>query len=114
MSMDSLRLEYLQELKTKVKSYELIGFKLDTLKKVMTDNFSTVYPETRYFSYQAFSRPSLNAAKKKTTPPNVNEIAKPNSKYYAQVDYDQYDLIINPIITEPGIQVSYSVAVKYF
>ena len=113
-SMDSLRMECLQELKTKLKSYELIGFKLDTLKKTMVDNFSTVYPETRYFSYQAFSRPSLNAAKKKTTPPNINEIAKPNSKYYAQVDYDQYDLIINPIITEPEIQVSYSVAVKYF
>jgi len=113
-SLDSLRTECLQELKTKVKSYELIGFKLDTLKKVMTDNFSTVYPETRYFSYQAFSRPSLNAVKKKSTPPNVNEITKPNSKYYSQVDYDQYDLVINPIITEPVIQASYSVVVKYF
>ncbi|MEO8147070.1 MAG: SIMPL domain-containing protein [Bacteroidia bacterium] len=113
-SIDSLRVRCLQEIKSKTKSYDLIGFKLDTLKKVMSDNFVTIYPPTRYFSYQAFSRPSLNAARKKSSPPNVTEIAKTTSKFYAPVDYDQYDIVINPVITEPVVQISYTVVVKYF
>jgi uncharacterized protein YggE len=112
-SLDSLRLKCLLEFKSKVKSYELIGIRLDTLKKVMSDNFITTYPPTRYNTYQAFTRPSLQAAKKKSAP-SVNEIQKSNSRYYSQVDYDQYDLVINPLITEPVVQVSYSLTVKYF
>ncbi|HYV93818.1 MAG TPA: SIMPL domain-containing protein [Chitinophagales bacterium] len=114
-SLDSLRHRCLREVKAKAKSYELIGIKLDTLKKVMADDFVTVYPQTRYFSYQAFSRPSLNAAKKKSSSqPTLNEIPKPTSKFYAQVDYDQYDIVINPVITEPVVQLSYTVTIKYF
>lgn len=112
-SLDSLRLKCLNEIKNKVKSYEIIGFKLDTFKKIMADNFVTVYPQTRYFSYQAFSRPSLQAAKKKSQP-LLNEVSKTTSKFYSQVDYDQYNIVINPMVTEPVVQVSYTVTVKYF
>jgi uncharacterized protein YggE len=112
LSLDSLRQKCLLKVKAKTKAYEGLGFKLDTLKKVMVDDFSTIYPATRYFSYQAFSRPSLNAARKKTV--TVNEAAKTISRYYNQLDYDDYDIIINPVVIEPVIQVSYSVTVKYF
>jgi len=114
-SIDSLRNRCLKEIKEKVKSYELIGFKLDTLRKVMSDDYAAVYPQTRYFSYQAFSRPSLNAAKKKSSSqPTLNEIPKTTSKFYSPVDYAQYEIIINPVITEPVVQLSYSVTIKYF
>ncbi len=113
--LDSLRLKCLQEVKAKVKSYEKLGFKFDTLRKIMSDNFSTIYPQTRYFNYQAFSRPSLNAAKKKNSSlPLVNEAPKTTSKFYSQLSYDLYDLVINPVVTEPVVQLSYSVSVKYF
>lgn len=109
---DTLRTKCLQDVKNKLKSYETIGFKLDTMKKVMNDNFTTIYPQTRYTAYQAFSRPSLNAAKKKAN--SVVEAPKNTSRFYNPVDYDQYDLVINPVITEPVIQLSYSIVVKYF
>jgi hypothetical protein len=111
-SYDTLRTKCLQEVKAKLKSYETIGFKLDTMRKVMNDNFTTVYPQTRYAAYTAFSRPSLNAAKKKAN--SVVEAPKNTSRFYNPVDYDQYDLVINPVITEPVIQLSYSIVVKYF
>lgn len=111
-SMDSLRTKCLFEIKAKVKNYEIVGFKLDTLKKTLSDNFTTIYPQSRYFSYQAFSRPSLNAAKRKSS--MVNEVTKSNSRFYNQVNYDNYDVIINPLIIEPVVQISYSVVVKYF
>ena len=115
-SQDSLRIKCLKEVKEKVKSYEVIGFKLDTMKKVMADNFVSVYPKTRYFTYQAFSRPSLNMAKRKSSSQqaSLNEVRKTTSEYYNQIDYDQYDLVINPVITEPVVQLSYTVTVKYF
>ena len=113
--LDSLRVKCLNEVKAKVKSYEKIGFKLDTLKKIISDNFTTTYPQTRYFNYQAYSRPSLNAAKKKqSSTPVINEVPKTNTKFYSQLSYDLYDLVINPVVTEPVIQISYSVSVKYF
>lgn len=111
-AMDSLRTKCLFEIKAKTKNYEIVGFKLDTLKKTIADNFTTIYPQTRYFSYQAFSRPSLNAAKRKSS--MVNEVTKSTSRFYNQVNYDHYDVIINPLILEPVIQISYTVVVKYF
>ncbi len=112
--LDSLKHKCLLSLKSKTKSYEAIGFKLDTLKKVMSDDFTTVYPQTRYFSYQAFCRNSLGMAKRKNgKEPLVIEAPKVTSRFYEQIDYDHYDLVINPIITEPVVQISYSVVVKY-
>ena len=114
--LDSLKNKCLQALKAKTHSYEVIGFKLDTLKKVMSDDFTTVYPQTRYFSYQAFTRNSLTIAKKKNNKdqPIVNEASKVTSRFYEQIDYDRYDLVVNPIVTEPVVQISYSILVKYF
>ena len=112
-SLDSLRIRCLKEIKDKSRSYELIGFKLDTLKKVMSDNFITIYPQTRYFSYNSVSRPSLNAVKKKSSQATLNEIPQTISKFYNQVDYDKYDIVINPVITEPVVQISYTVTIKY-
>lgn len=114
--LDSLKNKCLQAVKSKTRSYEIIGFKLDTLKKVMSDDFTTVYPQTRYYSYQAFTRNSLNMGKRKggKDQPILNEASKVTSRFYEQIDYDRYDLVVNPIVTEPVVQISYSVLVKYF
>ncbi len=112
--IDSLRLKCLWEVKSRVKSYELVGIELDTMKKSIADNFTTIFPETRYYSYSAFTRPSFASLRKRPSDqPFVNETTKPVSRYYNQVDYDGYDIILNPVITEPVVQLSYSIAVKY-
>jgi len=106
---DSLKMECLKEVQNKVEAYNKLGIKTDTMDKMVSDNFFTIYPQSRYASYQAFTRPSLNVAKKKS----VNEVLKITSQYYRQQDYDQYDIVINPVITEPVIQLSYSIIVRY-
>lgn len=120
-SLDSLRQRCFHEVQGRVKSFEMVGLKLDTLNKVVADDFTSVYPQSRYFTYQAFARPSLTAAKKRNATPTpiesgktVNEIQKQTSKFYQQVNYDEYDVVLNPVITEPVVQVSYTVSVKYF
>lgn len=112
--IDSLRRQCLREVKVRAQSYEMAGIKMDTLKKTIAENLQTIYPETRYFSYQAFSKPSQHFARKKSSTAAYNEIAKTTSKYYSQLDYYRYDVIINPLVVEPVIQISCSIAVKYF
>jgi len=106
---DSLRSKCFNEIKKKTAIYNTLGIKTDEMDKLVSDNFFTIYPQTRYASYQAFNRPSLNIARKKS----INEVTKITSQYYRQHDSNEYDVIINPVITEPVIQLSYSVIVKY-
>lgn len=106
---DSLRNACMAELKKKIETYEIIGLKLDNMDKNIAESFVSIYPLSRYASYQAFTRPSLGAAKKKQA---FTEIPKVTSKYYNQQDYSPYDIVINPVVTEPVVQLSYSVVVK--
>jgi uncharacterized protein YggE len=106
---DSLRQKCIEELKKKAATYELIGINLDSMEKSVADNFTTAYPPSRYNTYQAFSRPSLNVAKKKT----VTEVSKITSRYYQPLDYSHYDVVLNPVVTEPVVQLSYSIVTKY-
>lgn len=107
---DSLRNVCLADVEKKVKSYEQIGVKLNMLDKNISDNFITVYPQTRYNSYKAFTAPSLSVAKRKQV---SNEIPKVASRFYNPQDYSMYDIVINPLITQPVVQLSYSIVVKY-
>lgn len=113
-AIDSIRTNCLKALNTKISSYQTIGFKLDTMKRVMAENFTTVYPETRYFSYTAVCKPSMNAARKKNSTDKINEISTSASQFYQQINYDQYDFVINPVVTQPVVQISYTIAVKYY
>jgi uncharacterized protein YggE len=110
---ETLRSKCLELLKGKIKSYELIGFRLDTLKKVFAEAQSAVVPQNRYSSYQAFSRPSIDVAKKRVSA-RYNELQHSNTRYYNPVSYDSYDLVINPVIDEPVVQLTYKIVVKYF
>lgn len=109
---DTLEVKCLEEIRSKSKLYGTIGIRLDTLKKVIADNHVTTYPQTRYFSYQPHSRPAGEF--RKGSQSSYKEYAKPNSRFYAPLDYDRYDLVINPVVSEPVVQLSYSVKVKYF
>ena len=111
---DSLRMASLQVLFKKLIPYENMLLKLDTLKKIVSDNFVTVYPQTRYFSYQSFTNTGTNVnVRGGSSRHEGNAIQKPYIKFYQPVDYDTYDFVINPVVTEPVIQLSYSIVVKY-
>ena len=110
--IDSLKSRCIDVLKNKIKHYEQLGFKLDTYKKTVGDDFYISYPPERYDSYTAFSRPALQAVKKKASA-TVNETDKSVSKYFKSVDNNYFDLIINPVISEPPVQIIYAISIKY-
>lgn len=112
-SYDQLMNACIEELKERVKMYESLGFRLDTVRKAVADNFSTVFPTERYFNYQAFCRPSIPTTKR-GVPVRLNEADKTVSRYYNQIEADGYDIVINPVIREPMVQLSYSIQVQYY
>jgi uncharacterized protein YggE len=113
---DQLRIKSLEAFKEKVKTYELIGFRLDTMKKSFDEDYGTNLPHNRYSQFQAVARPSINALNKDITGPSakVRSADHTNSRYYNAIAYDEYDVVLNPIVNEPVVQLTYQIKVKYY
>jgi hypothetical protein len=112
---DQLHAQCMEILKTKIKSCETLGIKLDALQKTFADDFSTVLPQNRYGSYLAVARPSLDAIKKSSA--GISKLRNGDlspSKYYQAVPYTEFDVVINPVVDEPMVQLSYQVSMKFF
>ena len=109
---DELREKCWLEIRSRMKSYQNAGVKMDTLRAVAGEKFNTVYPGKRYSAYQAFSRPSLNSAKKRSSQ-TINETYKAISRYYDPLDPSKFDVIINPVILEPVVQITYHLSVRF-
>ena len=104
-----LKAKAMAMLKEKQKSYEdLLGTSFVDFDKDLVDAFKVVYPVEMYESYQAFSRASLHA--KKYT--NVQVADKSNSTFYQPIVDKDFDLVIEPLIVEPVIQLMYEAKMK--
>ncbi len=106
---DDLRKQSIALLRRKIDSYEVLGFKLDTVYHVFSESKSVAYPIDRYRDYQAFSGASLEAANKSS----VTTVRKPKSMFYNKISYHTFDIVINPEILEPVIQYAYQISIKY-
>ncbi len=111
---EQLREQCLLALKARERAYVAAGFRLDTLLHRPTESSATAYPVSRYASYQAAARPSLEAGRSLLGgQPTVTEAPQTTAYYYNPVAPDQYDVVINPTVTGPVIQYSYSLTVQY-
>jgi uncharacterized protein YggE len=112
---DELRLKCLEILKERIKSYEAVGMKLDTLEKTFAEDFGTILPQHRYAQYQAVARPSIEAVKRSTSGASLKfrSAELTSSRYYEAISYEGYDVVINPIIYEPMVQLTYQVKIKF-
>jgi uncharacterized protein YggE len=114
---EQLREQCLQALKARERAYVAAGFRLDTLLRRPTETSATAYPVSRYASYQAAARPSLEAARASRSllggQPTITEAPQTTAYYYNPVAPDQYDVVVNPTVTGPVIQYSYSLTVQY-
>ena len=107
---DTLRYRAVEVLNKKIESFKKINVNLDTVFHVFAENRSVAFPVDRYKSYQAYSSASLEAAKSNA---KVTHIKKHNTMFYNKIPYHQYDIVINSEITEPVVQYSYNLKVKY-
>lgn len=104
-----LRAEILKTLKEK-QFYLDLGFDLTNYKPTIADIKYCHFPREFYKSYQAFNSISLEAIKK---PKGVLKAKKQTSYYYDPLSFKEYDVVINPSIVEPVIQIGMEIKLQY-
>lgn len=105
-----LRAAILKTLKEKKQFYMAIGFDLTNYKPAMADIKYCHFPREFYKNYQAFNSISLEAIKK---PKGVIQAKKQTSYYYDPLSFKEYDVVINPSIVEPVIQIGMEIKLQY-
>lgn len=111
---DQLRVQCMDALKAKIKSCETMGIKTDLLRKTFAEDFSTVLPQTRYGSYQAIAKPSLDAVRKSSPGSSkLTSVELSPSTYYDAVPYSKFDVVINPVVDKPMVQLSYRISIMF-
>ena len=103
-----------KELKDKVKSafaekqkaYETtLGESFASAEKKVIDGFLYISPTEQYSSYEAYSSASLQGKRAG----NVVQANKSTTQYYRPIANRDFDVVLNPIIVEPMIQVVYEI-----
>ena len=113
MDYYSTQLETIKkELKDKVKAafaekqklYETtLGENFATAEKKITDGFSLTSPSELYNTYEAYSSTPIPSKRSG----NVLQANKSVTQYYQPIANRDFDVVLNPIIVEPMIQVVY-------
>ena len=105
-----LRVEILKELKSKQEFYNNLGFDLTLYEPIIADNKYCYFPRDFYKNYQAFNSISFEALKKNR---GVFKAKKQTSYYYDPISFRDYDVVINPSIVEPVIQIGMEIKLQY-
>ena len=106
----NLRAEILKTLKDKKQFYSDLGFDLTNYNPTIADMKYCYFPREFYKNYQAFNSISLEAIKK---PKGVLKAKKQTSYYYDPLSFKDYDIVINPSIVEPVIQIGMEIKLQY-
>ena len=106
---DTLRIASIKLIKKKIRTYKDLGIKLDNAFKLIAEETFVKYPNDRYSSYNAFNSSSIDVIKKRT---NIRKSQKNKTFYYDPISAYNYDVVINPIITEPVIQYALNIKFK--
>ncbi len=93
-------------LSEKIKSYEtFLGKSFADDEKSINEGYLIKLPVEMYKSYEAYSSNSLNLGKTA----NTNQISKNSTIYYQPVFDKEFDFVMNPVVSEPVIQVMYEI-----
>ena len=86
----------------------LLDIDMDDYNKSFTEGFRVVYPAEKYLNYSAFGGTSYFLKKY-----NMKGVRKKSTKHYMPILDTEFDLVFNPIVDEPVIQVLYNFNYTY-
>ncbi|MDB4347183.1 hypothetical protein OAB01_00840 [Bacteroidia bacterium] len=86
----------------------LLDIDMDDYNKSFTEGFRVVYPAEKYLNYSAFGGTSYFLKKY-----NMKGVRKKLTKHYMPIWDTEFDLVFNPIVDEPVIQVLYNFNYTY-
>ena len=105
--------ESVRIIKEKAGRYDkALGLKFRSQLQVVQENYNTIFPTESYDSYAAFEtgRVSQSVFNEKN---RVKEARKSETFFFNTQDPGNFDYIINPVVTEPVIQFSLYLQIKY-
>lgn len=82
--------------------YKALGFNMSNYNVAVADDKYCYFPKDFYQSYQAFNSVSFDALKKRES---VTSVKKQTSYYYQPLTSETYDVVVNPTILEPVVQI---------
>ena len=106
----NLQTKLLKIIEDKKAYYKVLGFDLAQYNVAIADDQYCYFPKDFYQSYQAFNSVSFEAIKKKK---GVTQAKKQTSYYYQPLSYENYDVVINPSILEPVVQIGMNIRLQY-
>ncbi len=82
--------------------YTALGFNMSEYDVAIADDKYCYFPKDFYQSYQAYNSLSFEALSKNN---GITTAKKQTSYYYQPLTYETYDVVINPSILEPVVQI---------
>jgi len=79
--------------------------------RVVNDNYRTFYPNDLYRNYNAYETGDVNYGY--NTSLVTKEKRKSSTHYYDKLHYSQFDKVINPVVTEPAVEFTYTITVAF-
>ena len=106
----NLQNQLLKLIENKKAYYKVLGFDLSQYDVAIADDKYCYFPKDFYQSYQAYNSISFEALKKDK---GVTTAKKQTSYYYQPLTYESYDVVINPSILEPVVQIGMNIKLLY-
>lgn len=106
----NLQDELLKLIEDKKAYYTALGFDMADYNVAIADDKYCYFPKDFYQSYQAYNSTSIEALKK---PKGVTKVKKQTSYYYQPLTYENYDVVINPSILEPVVQIGMNIKLLF-
>jgi hypothetical protein len=106
----ALEQELLKKVEEKRAYYEKLGFTMADYTVTMGEQRYYHTPKNFYKSYQAANTVSMESMEKNQ---GVQRVEKPISYYYEPIGYQGYDIVLNPAIRKPVIQLGIDLVLLY-
>jgi len=100
-------------IKEKAGRYDkLLGLKFRSQIQIMQENYNTVFPTESYDSYVGFETGKVSESTF-SSQNRVKEARKEETFFFNTQDAGNFDYIINPVVTEPVVQFSLYLQIRY-
>lgn len=106
----NLQNELLKLIEEKKAYYKVLGFDMSQYNVAIADDKYCYFPKDFYQSYQAYNSTSVEALEKQK---GVTTAKKQTSYYYQPLTYENYDVVINPSILEPVVQIGMNIKLVF-
>ena len=110
---DTLRSTSIKLMNKKKDDFKKLGFSFASKYQVIGESYYSSYPAERYNSYTAFNSSNVYISKKIFSSTQVNNTQKQTTYYYNKLPNTNFDIVLNPEILQPVVQLVYSLKIRY-